>query len=192
MTAFSDYIREQRLRAKLSQQELADRAGVTQGAVSQYETGTVVPRPGKVVAMARALGLSPDELLSRSGYYEPATEPSSRGDAVDDLLSRPGGDITGGVPGREARYPTGVAPLLAQLIRRMVARQWWPWVIEELREMLRVEPAVEAGTDAGKLSEQDWFWRDDWQEEERKAADDLVAGRAKRYSDAREMLASLN
>ena len=38
---------------------------------------------------------------------------------------------------------------------------------------------------------QAWFWTDDWQRGEREAAEELSAGRGKRYESAEEFLASL-
>ena len=55
-------IRKLRLHAQLSQNELATRMGVTQGAVSQWETGESNPQVSALPELARALGCSIDEL----------------------------------------------------------------------------------------------------------------------------------
>lgn len=55
-------IRKLRQNAQLSQNELAIRMGVTQGAVSQWETGESNPQVGALPELARALGCSIDEL----------------------------------------------------------------------------------------------------------------------------------
>lgn len=45
-----------RVEAKLTQEELADRVGKTRGAVSQWESGEVHPRPATLKAIAKATG----------------------------------------------------------------------------------------------------------------------------------------
>jgi hypothetical protein len=40
--------------------------------------------------------------------------------------------------------------------------------------------------------EQAWFWTREWQDKEREADDDLVAGRATRYESDEEFLAALD
>lgn len=48
---------------RLTQEELAARLGVTQGAVSQWEKGTAAPSIDKLPQMAEILGCTVDELL---------------------------------------------------------------------------------------------------------------------------------
>ena len=50
--------------AKLSQEELAARVGVSRQAVSKWELGDATPEVDKLLAMARAFGVTTDELLS--------------------------------------------------------------------------------------------------------------------------------
>lgn len=47
--------RQLRLGSRLSQRETAERVGVTEAAVWQWEDGTVTPRPGRIDELARAL-----------------------------------------------------------------------------------------------------------------------------------------
>ena len=54
-----------RKRAKLSQEELAARVGVSRQAVSKWELGEATPEVGKLAALARAFGVTVDELLSQ-------------------------------------------------------------------------------------------------------------------------------
>ena len=61
-TAISRNIRLKRQRANLSQSALADLLGVSQNAVSQWETGVCVPRFYAVPSLARALKISIEEL----------------------------------------------------------------------------------------------------------------------------------
>lgn len=66
-----------RKRAKLSQEELAAQVGVSRQAVSKWELGEAVPELDKLLALARAFGVTADELLSES---EPeAQNPSAKG-----------------------------------------------------------------------------------------------------------------
>ena len=50
--------------AKLSQEELAERVGVSRQAVSKWELGDATPEVDKLLALARAFGVTTDELLS--------------------------------------------------------------------------------------------------------------------------------
>lgn len=49
---------------KLSQEELAELTGVSRQAVSKWELGTATPEVSKLMALARAFGVTTDELLS--------------------------------------------------------------------------------------------------------------------------------
>lgn len=57
-------MRRLRLRAGLSQEELADAAGLHPTEVSRLERGVREPRLGTIVRMARALGVKPEALLA--------------------------------------------------------------------------------------------------------------------------------
>lgn len=52
--------------AKLSQEELAARVGVSRQAVSKWELGDATPEVDKLLALARAFGVTADELLGES------------------------------------------------------------------------------------------------------------------------------
>ena len=52
-----------RKRAGISQAELADKLAVTQGAVSQWETGQTFPRIESLMKISETLNCSLDELL---------------------------------------------------------------------------------------------------------------------------------
>jgi DNA-binding XRE family transcriptional regulator len=58
-------LRELRLDAGLSQQELADRAGLTREAVSMMETGKRNPYPRTMRKLAGALGVTVAEIRGR-------------------------------------------------------------------------------------------------------------------------------
>lgn len=55
-----------RKRAKLSQEELAAAVGVSRQAVSKWELGDATPEVDKLLALARAFGVTADELLSEA------------------------------------------------------------------------------------------------------------------------------
>ena len=56
------HLRREREKAFLSQQELADRAGVSKAAIHRIETGQPA-RPGTLRKLAEALGISPRALV---------------------------------------------------------------------------------------------------------------------------------
>lgn len=60
----SEKIQYSRRRAGLSQEQLADRLGVSRQAVSKWETGEAMPDATKLAPLAKALGVSVDWLLS--------------------------------------------------------------------------------------------------------------------------------
>ena len=56
-------IEELRKKKGITQEEFAELMGVTQGAVSQWENGTVTPSSKKLPKIAEALGCSIEELF---------------------------------------------------------------------------------------------------------------------------------
>lgn len=64
-----------RKRAKLSQEELAAAVGVSRQAVSKWELGDANPEVDKLLALARAFGVTTDELLSEEEPTRPDPEP---------------------------------------------------------------------------------------------------------------------
>lgn len=56
-----------RKEAKITQAELAVRLGVTQSAISQWESGTTLPEVGKLVKMSQLFGCTVDDLLVKEG-----------------------------------------------------------------------------------------------------------------------------
>ena len=58
-------IREKRKEKNLSQCELAQKVGVNQTAVSQWERGATMPSLDKAASIANALGCTIDELYGR-------------------------------------------------------------------------------------------------------------------------------
>lgn len=62
--ALGQRIRDQRAKAAFTQAELGGMVGVTDNAITQYETGRSVPRPKRLEALAAALGVSVTWLLT--------------------------------------------------------------------------------------------------------------------------------
>lgn len=64
MGKFAENLASYRMQRKLSQEELAKRVGVSQAAISQYETGAMVPRLYVTVKIANALSIKIDDLVN--------------------------------------------------------------------------------------------------------------------------------
>jgi transcriptional regulator with XRE-family HTH domain len=56
-------IRVNRTRARLTQEELADRLGLSQNVISKWERGDVMPRANQVILLARAMDCRLAELF---------------------------------------------------------------------------------------------------------------------------------
>jgi transcriptional regulator with XRE-family HTH domain len=69
---FAARLKELREQAGLTQQELAERTGFTASGVSQWEMGRRVPAWPHVVALAEALGVTPDAFLAEPQARPPA------------------------------------------------------------------------------------------------------------------------
>lgn len=84
----ADKIHEARKRAGLSQEELADRLGVTRQAVSKWETGKSVPDTENIRRMTVVLAVSADYFLG-SGSTEAGGGPAA-GTARAEAAGNPG------------------------------------------------------------------------------------------------------
>ena len=60
---FSEKLSQLRRKAGLSQEQLADRLGVTRQSVSKWESGTAVPELGKLIALSELFEVSVDYLV---------------------------------------------------------------------------------------------------------------------------------
>ncbi|MCM1334952.1 MAG: helix-turn-helix transcriptional regulator [Bacteroides sp.] len=60
-------IRHQREKRKLTQTELAERVGIRQATLSEYESGSATPGVKNLIRLADALNCSLDELCEREG-----------------------------------------------------------------------------------------------------------------------------
>ena len=70
-------IRDCRVKAGLTQAELAARVGVDRTSVVKWETGNAAPRAGKLLEIANAVGCTVDELLSPASRVDSAASQSS-------------------------------------------------------------------------------------------------------------------
>ena len=61
-----DILLQLRTQKGLSQEQLAEQVGVSRQAVSKWELNTALPDTDKLVPLARALGVSVDELLGNA------------------------------------------------------------------------------------------------------------------------------
>ena len=71
-------VRLRREQRGMGQEQLAAALGVRQQTVSRWENGLAVPRPSRVVELARMLELEPSALHRLAGYL-PAAEPRTSG-----------------------------------------------------------------------------------------------------------------
>ena len=71
MKTFSEKLLELRRREGLSQEQLADRLGVTRQSVSKWESGAAVPELSKLVALSDLFSVSVDYLVGLTDRQEP-------------------------------------------------------------------------------------------------------------------------
>src|SRR4051794_17395572 len=79
--ALGDYLREQRLQARLSLRQLSEQAGVSNPYLSQIERGLRKPSAEVLSQIAKALRMSAEVLYIRAGILEPG-EASQVHDAI--------------------------------------------------------------------------------------------------------------
>ena len=72
--ALQEKIYKLRKNRGMSQEELAEKVGVTRQAVSKWEMGTSVPELETLVALAKCFGVTTDYLLSEDTPTQPQTE----------------------------------------------------------------------------------------------------------------------
>ena len=76
VNSLGDYLKEQRLAARLSLRQLADQVGVSNPYLSQIERGLRKPSAEVLQQLARALRVSAEQLYVRAGMVHPDTEPA--------------------------------------------------------------------------------------------------------------------
>ncbi len=83
MRGIGDNIRKFRLESGMSQQQLADRIGKTRSAVSQYESGTIIPRMPVVESIAHALRVKNSDIIGEKYVYGFVEMPTEEQELVD-------------------------------------------------------------------------------------------------------------
>lgn len=81
---FGEKVKAVRTKAGLTQEQFAQRLGVTRQAVSNWENGRNLPDIGVVIAMSRTFGVSLDELIL--GGEDMAQENDTREDMAEKLI----------------------------------------------------------------------------------------------------------
>lgn len=81
----AERIRLYRQQKNLSQAELAERSGVNNKSLSRYELGSSIPPADALKAIADALGVSTDSLLSDDNIMIKDTQLLKRFEAIQDM-----------------------------------------------------------------------------------------------------------
>ena len=127
MMTFSEKLMDLRRKSGLSQEQLADRLGVTRQSVSKWESGTAMPELVKLISLSDIFGVSVDYLVK--DYLE---EPEDA-DGGDDLsaqqavrLEKKVDELTNYVKGRVYRFDskTRIFGLPLVSIRFGFVRNW--------------------------------------------------------------------
>ena len=116
MKTFSEKVKDARLQLGLSQTQLGEAVGISLRAIVSYEKGEKKPRPGTMLKLAKALGVSvkflsddtcenPMEDIEKDGYIEEAREKYGAKGArdVDKLLADNAALFAGGELSQEQK-----------------------------------------------------------------------------------------
>ncbi|MCI9010327.1 MAG: helix-turn-helix domain-containing protein [Clostridia bacterium] len=90
MSKFSEFLYSLRKEKQLTQTELAEQLGITNKAVSKWETGEAMPDTAQLLPLSEILGVSVDELLrgerngvkAENGKEREQAEPAPHGDRI--------------------------------------------------------------------------------------------------------------
>lgn len=77
-TPFGQRLHTLREQAGLSQQQLADRLGLTQRAYAHWERNPVALRPDQLLSLAEALNVSVEDLVGSNGTKKRGTGPTGK------------------------------------------------------------------------------------------------------------------
>jgi transcriptional regulator with XRE-family HTH domain len=118
LDGIGDRLREERVKAGLSQRELARRLGLSASLISQLESGQSRPSVGTLYSIVTELGVSLDSVI-RGGDDRGSASPGARGRIDRSPVAHPGGrpsiDLDSGVRWEElaADHEEGIDFLLA-------------------------------------------------------------------------------
>lgn len=87
-STLGERLSEARIRAGLSQAELAERMGTTQPAIAYWERNAERLRSDVVARLSGILGISTDELLGTRSRRAPAVQPAGRARQLFDAVSK--------------------------------------------------------------------------------------------------------
>ena len=106
MMTFSEKLMDLRRKAGLSQEQLADRLGVTRQSVSKWESGTAMPELVKLISLSELFGVSMDYLVK--DWMDSPEEPGSGGEDLSAQqavrLEKKVDELTNYVKGRVYRF----------------------------------------------------------------------------------------
>ena len=135
MKSFSEKVTEARTELGMTQTQLGDAAGVSLRTVLDYEKGRKTPRPGTMLRLAKALGVSvkflsddacldPAEDIEKDGYIEEARERYGTREArsVEQLLADNAALFAGGELSQEQKDVFFEAVMKAYLTCKEEAR----------------------------------------------------------------------
>jgi transcriptional regulator with XRE-family HTH domain len=87
-TSFGQRLHTLREQAGLSQQQLADRIGLSQRAYAYWERHPVALRPEQLLSLAQALNVSVDDLVGTNGTKKRGTGPTGKMKQLFEAASR--------------------------------------------------------------------------------------------------------
>jgi transcriptional regulator with XRE-family HTH domain len=87
-TPFGQRLHTLREQAGLSQQQLADRLGLTQRAYAHWERNPVALRPEQLLSLAEALNVSVDDLVGTNGTKKRGAGPTGKMKQLFEAASR--------------------------------------------------------------------------------------------------------
>ena len=87
-TPFGERLHALREQAGLSQQQLADRIGLTQRAYAYWERHPVALRPDQLLSLAQALNVSVEDLVGTNGARKRGTGPTGKMRQLFEAASR--------------------------------------------------------------------------------------------------------
>lgn len=106
MMTFSEKLMDLRRKSGLSQEQLADRLGVTRQSVSKWESGTAMPELVKLISLSELFGVSMDYLVK--DWMDSPEEPGSGGEDLSAQqavrLEKKVDELTNYVKGRVYRF----------------------------------------------------------------------------------------
>jgi transcriptional regulator with XRE-family HTH domain len=87
-TGFGKRVATARESAGLTQTQLGEKLGLSQRAIAHWERGTTALRPDQLEALAKAINVSTDELVSGKGSRPAETGPKGKARLVFEAVSR--------------------------------------------------------------------------------------------------------